>query len=177
MMAGRDDPSFVGLACQPEPDTVPRMFDRDSETIDTITAQDPLVFQAPIHLTTPHLAALTVTDGIADQRGLLSPQMQDRANGNEVKWFTIPAPKLFTLHDMNVERDIVNATHFYLRDIWKYLQLVRGGDHDEVRCLFVGNTLEGIARTWYDQWITARENITFDELIVALLAHFIPQVT
>ncbi|GLI68544.1 hypothetical protein VaNZ11_012986 [Volvox africanus] len=163
MMAGRDNLSFVGLACQPEPGTVPRTFDRDPETIDTITAQDPFVFQAPIHLTTPRSAAMTVTDGTADQRDLLSPQMQDRTDGNEVKRFTILAPKLFTLHDMNVERDIVNATRSYLRDIWKYLQLVRGGEHDEVRCLFVGNTLEGVAKTWYDQWITARENFTFDE--------------
>ncbi|GIL51927.1 hypothetical protein Vafri_7853, partial [Volvox africanus] len=42
--------------------------------------------------------------------------------------------------------------------------------------LFVGNTLEGMAKTWYDQWTTARENFTYDELTAALLARFAPEV-
>ncbi|GIL65729.1 hypothetical protein Vafri_19356, partial [Volvox africanus] len=97
----------------------------------------------------------------------------------EVIKLSIPVPKLHVSHDMkqkNAERSTADATRAYLRDVRKYLQLVRGGDRDAVRCLFVGNTLEGMAKTWYDQWTTARENFTFDELTAALLARFAPEV-
>ncbi|GIL82238.1 hypothetical protein Vretifemale_11153 [Volvox reticuliferus] len=61
-------------------------------------------------------------------------------------------------------------------DVRMYLQLVRGGDHDPVKCLFVGNTLAGVVKTWYDQWTMARRTYTFDELTDALIARFAPEV-
>ncbi|GLI70903.1 hypothetical protein VaNZ11_015929 [Volvox africanus] len=99
--------------------------------------------------------------------------------GDELMGLSIPVPKLCISHEVkqrNVERSTAYATRAYLRDVRMYLQLVHNGDRDDVRCLFVRNTLEGMAKTWYDQWTIARENFTFDELTVALLARFAPEV-
>ncbi|GLI66363.1 hypothetical protein VaNZ11_010146, partial [Volvox africanus] len=80
------------------------------------------------------------------------------------------------MRQKNVECSTAEATRAYLRDVRKYLQLVRGSDRNAVRCLFVRNTLKGRAKTWYDQWTTAKETFTFDELTAALFARFAPEV-
>lgn len=97
----------------------------------------------------------------------------------EVIKLSIPVPKLRLPDDLKPResgKNVYDTTRAYVRDVRKYLQLVRGGDRDAVRCLFVGSTLEGAAKIWYDQWTLARENFTFDELVTALLARFAPEV-
>ncbi|GLI60868.1 hypothetical protein VaNZ11_003085 [Volvox africanus] len=92
---------------------------------------------------------------------------------------SIPVPKLCISYDVklrNVERSTADTSRAYLHDIRKYLQLVRGGDCDAVRCLFLGNTLKGMVKTWYDQWTTAQETFTFDESTTTLLARFDPEL-
>ncbi|GIL87410.1 hypothetical protein Vretimale_1677 [Volvox reticuliferus] len=119
--------------------------------------------------------------GREEQRGpFAAPPRQGRFDDEgEVIELSIPAPKLDIPHDMkqkNAERSIADTTRAYLRDIRMYLQLVHGGDRDPVKCLLVGNTLGGVAKTWYDQWTLARQTYTFEELATALLARFAPEV-
>ncbi|GIL55997.1 hypothetical protein Vafri_11471 [Volvox africanus] len=136
--------------------------------------------RTPLHPPVPIAAATAPRPEEQRAPAVASPrQGHDGDMDVEVIKLSIPVPKLHVSHDMkqkNAERSTADATRAYLRDVRKYLQLVRGGDRDAVRCLFVGNTLEGMAKTWYDQWTTARENFTFDELTAALLARFAPEV-
>jgi len=98
---------------------------------------------------------------------------------DEVIRLNIPVPKLSIPENVKpggVGREACNTTRAYVRDVKKYLTLVRGGDRDTIRCLFVGSTLEGAAKRWYDEWTLARDTFTFEELIIALLARFSPEV-
>ncbi|GIM17316.1 hypothetical protein Vretimale_19852, partial [Volvox reticuliferus] len=131
--------------------------------------------RTPIHPTVPVTAAEAGPIGREEQRGpSAAPPRQGRFDDDgEVMKLSIPVPRLDIPHDTkhkNVERSIADTTRAYLRDVHMYLQLVRGGDRDPVKCLFVGNTLAGVVKTWYDQWTMARWTYTFDELTDALLA-------
>ncbi|GIM14499.1 hypothetical protein Vretimale_17441 [Volvox reticuliferus] len=125
--------------------------------------------RTPVHPTVPIAAAEAGPVGCEEQRGpFAAPPRQGRFDDEgEVIKLSIPVPKLDIPHDMkqkNAERSIADTTRAYLRDIRMYLQLVRGGDRDAAKCLLVGNTLGGVAKTWYDQWTLARRTYTFDEL-------------
>ncbi|GLI61252.1 hypothetical protein VaNZ11_003560 [Volvox africanus] len=92
---------------------------------------------------------------------------------------TIPVPKLNISADekaKNSGHSVADRTRAYVRDARQYLQAVHGGGCDSIKCLFVGNTLEGVAKDWYDEWTTARDKYTFDNLIDALLARFATEV-
>ncbi|GIL45210.1 hypothetical protein Vafri_2522 [Volvox africanus] len=183
MASGGDELGLTGGGSQADLTTVPRMSWRGpfDQSIDR-GVQDPValpVLQTPAHPFVP-LAATTVGPARNEEQGRPPSSLrQGHDDGDEVIKLSIPVPKLHISADMkqkNAERSTADATLAYLRDVRKYLLLVRGGDRDAVKCLFVGNTLEGMAKTWYDQWTTARENFTYDELTAALLARFTPEV-
>ncbi|GLI62699.1 hypothetical protein VaNZ11_005375 [Volvox africanus] len=115
----------------------------------------------------------TNMENTADPRGLPSPQMQDRAGLPEVMRLTIPVPRLkISLHEnpKTPGCSIADSTRVYVHDAKKYLQAVHGGDNDGIRCLFIGNTLEGAVKDWYDEWTTARTDFMFDGLTSARFA-------
>ncbi|GLI65987.1 hypothetical protein VaNZ11_009676 [Volvox africanus] len=99
--------------------------------------------------------------------------LQQLMDEGGVPGFVVPTPQLHIHHDAE-PKNIASATRSYVRDAKKYLKLVKGGDRDEVKCLFIGATLSSVAREWYDHWTTVQEHFTFEELINALLAHFAP---
>ncbi|GIL54826.1 hypothetical protein Vafri_10519 [Volvox africanus] len=183
MASGGDELGLTGGGSQADLTTVPRMSWRGpfDQSVDR-GVQDPValpVLQTPAHPFVP-LAATTVGPARNEEQGRPPSSLrQGHDDGDEVIKLSIPVPKLHISADMkqkNAERSTADATRAYLRDVRKYLLLVRGGDRDAVKCLFVGNTLEGMVKTWYDQWTTARENFTYDELTAALLARFAPEV-
>ncbi|GLI67068.1 hypothetical protein VaNZ11_011262, partial [Volvox africanus] len=115
----------------------------------------------------------TNMDNTAGPRVLPLPQARGHDDIPEVMRLSIPVPRLnISLTDKTPGHSIADATRAYVRDAKKYLQAVHGGDNDGIRCLFVGNTLEGSAKDWYRNWTNARGNYTFDELVAALLARF-----
>ena len=101
----------------------------------------------------------------ADGR-VVVPSINPVAHGeDEVVRLNIPVPRLVIPDDVKLGGlggEISNRTRVYVRDIHKYLTFARGGDRDAIRCLFVGSTLEGAAKRWYDDWTLVRENFTFD---------------
>ncbi|GIL67484.1 hypothetical protein Vafri_20880 [Volvox africanus] len=158
MASGGDELGLTGGGSQADLTTVPRISWNGpfNQSIDR-DVQDPAtlpVLQTPAHQLVP-LAATTVGPVRYEEQGHLPSSLrQDHDDSKEVTKLSIPVPKLHTLSDMkqrNAERSTADATHAYLCDVRKYLLLVRGSDHDAVKCLFVGNTLEGMAKTWYDQ--------------------------
>ncbi|GLI63994.1 hypothetical protein VaNZ11_007097 [Volvox africanus] len=116
-------------------------------------------------------------DNTAGPRVLPLPQSQGHDAIPEVMRLSIPVPRLnISLTEKTPGPSIADATRAYVRDAKKYLQAVHGGDNDGIRCLFVGNTLEGSAKDWYREWTTARGEYTFDEMIAALLTRFATEV-
>ncbi|GLI65402.1 hypothetical protein VaNZ11_008959 [Volvox africanus] len=99
--------------------------------------------------------------------------LQGLMNGDGVTGFVVPTPQLHIFCD-GEPRSTASATRSYVRDAKRYLQLVKGGDRDKVKCLFVGATLGGVAKEWYDHWTTVQEHFMFDELTNALLTCFAP---
>ncbi|GLI65152.1 hypothetical protein VaNZ11_008603 [Volvox africanus] len=94
-------------------------------------------------------------------------------NEGGVSGFVVPTPQLHIPYDAE-PRIIASATRSYVRDVKRYLKLVKGGDRDEVKCLFVGATLDSVVKEWYDHWTTVQEHFTFEELTNVLLARFAP---
>ncbi|GLI61933.1 hypothetical protein VaNZ11_004460, partial [Volvox africanus] len=123
------------------------------------------------------VAVNTNMDNTAGPRVLPLPQARGHDDIPEVMRLSIPVPRLnISLTDKTPGHSIADATRAYVRDAKKYLQAVHGGDNDGIRCLFVGNTLEGAAKDWYRNWTNARGSYTFDELVAALLARFATEV-
>ncbi|GIL49130.1 hypothetical protein Vafri_5600 [Volvox africanus] len=155
MASGGDELGLTGGGSQADLTTVPRMSWRGpfDQSIDR-GVQDPValpVLQTPAHPFVP-LAATTVGPARIEEQGRPPSSLrQGHDDGDEVIKLSIPVPKLHISADMkqkNAERSTADATRAYLRDVRKYLLLVRGGDRDAVKCLFIGNTLEGMAKTW-----------------------------
>ncbi|GLI64145.1 hypothetical protein VaNZ11_007248 [Volvox africanus] len=102
-------------------------------------------------------------DNTAGPRVLPLPQARGHDDIPEVMRLSIPVPRLnISLTEKTPGHSIADATRAYVRDAKKYLQAVHAGDNDGIRCLFVGNTLEGSAKDWYREWTTARGDYTFD---------------
>ncbi|GLI65375.1 hypothetical protein VaNZ11_008928 [Volvox africanus] len=99
--------------------------------------------------------------------------LQELMDEGRVPVFVVPTPQLHIHYDTE-PKVIASATRSYVRDAKRYLKLVKGGDRDEVKCLFIGATLSGVAREWYDHWTTVQEHFTFEELTNVLLTHFAP---
>jgi hypothetical protein len=77
---------------------------------------------------------------------------------------------------MNI-RAAADATRVFVRDVKKFFPLVKGGHRDEVRCLFLASSLEGLAKRYHDEWTLAQDDgYTSDALLAALLARFAPQI-
>ncbi|GLI66441.1 hypothetical protein VaNZ11_010245, partial [Volvox africanus] len=127
--------------------------DRGLETVGARATQEPLFLQTPAHLIVPHSAVNTNMDNTAGPRVLPLPQARGHDDIPEVMRLSIPVPRLnISLTDKTPGHSIADATRAYVRDAKKYLQAVHGGDNDGIRCLFVGNTLEGAAKDWYRNW-------------------------
>lgn len=95
----------------------------------------------------------------------------------EVIPISIPVPKLNIPFDAKFDpRAAADRTRAFVRDVRKYLTMVKGGHVDEVRCLFLATALEGRAKTWHDEWTLARGTYTSEDLLHALLTRFAPQM-
>ena len=102
---------------------------------------------------------------------------EDDADAAEVIRISIPSPKLTIPVDGKPDpRTASDNTRAFVRDVKKYFALVKGGNVDEVRCLFLSNALAGRAKTWHDEWTLARGSYSSDELLAALLVRFAPQI-
>ncbi|GIL74550.1 hypothetical protein Vretimale_2238 [Volvox reticuliferus] len=164
MASGSGDVGLVVGDGRADTSVMPETSRRGPHTHAVDGVRDPPLLldpRTPIHPTVPITAAETGPVGRAEQRGPFAalPRQGRFDDDGEVMKLAIPVPKLDIPLDMkqkNAERSIADTTRAYLRDIRMYLQLVRGGDRDAAKCLLIGNTLGGVAKTWYDQWTLAR---------------------
>ncbi|GLI66497.1 hypothetical protein VaNZ11_010305, partial [Volvox africanus] len=178
-MSGHEDSSYLGTASQPDGGLATRTAFADPDTVGTRLMSDPTVLQTPSHLIVPLSAAATTSEGVGVQQAPVTPAVQEPVGIPEVMKLTIPVPKLNISADekaKNSGHSVADWTRAYVRDARQYLQAVHGRGCDSIKCLFVGNTLEGVAKDWYDEWTTARGKYTFDNLIDALLARFATEV-
>ncbi|EFJ40577.1 hypothetical protein VOLCADRAFT_99601 [Volvox carteri f. nagariensis] len=98
---------------------------------------------------------------------------------DEVIRITIPVPRLNIPAEIKLSelsREVAPRVRAFVRDVRKYFDFVRGGNHDSIRCLFLANALEGAAKTWHDDWTNARLQYTSEQLLDALLIRFAPQI-
>ncbi|EFJ42441.1 hypothetical protein VOLCADRAFT_97452 [Volvox carteri f. nagariensis] len=118
----------------------------------------------------------TAGDGrnnVATERGLPA------GVSDEVIRIHIPVPRLSIPADIKLSelsREVAPRVRAFVRDVRKYFDFVRSGNHGSIRCLFLANALEGAAKTWHDDWTIARLQYTSEQLLEALLIRFAPQI-
>ncbi|GLC52737.1 hypothetical protein PLESTB_000662500 [Pleodorina starrii] len=104
-----------------------------------------------------HSAAAAATR--ADAAAGVAPMATDT---DEVLKLNVPPPKLNIPIEgkLNV-RAAADATRVFVRDVKKFFPLVKGGHIDEVRCLFLGSALDGLAKRYHDEWTLAQTSVVY----------------